>query len=109
MTDMTEEVGPDTLQRAIRTVEEQLLSMKDDLEDLNRRVRHGEFDALKDSTKITTEIRQWLRIATEMEAKLAERRKTEEGIVNGYALDLDAARTQIGCRLSRLRRCCRSG
>ena len=67
------------------------------------------FDAVKDSSRMMTDIRNWIRLALEAELKLEQRKKKERGIVHTYALDMDAARTSVGCRLDRLRRCCRAG
>ena len=91
------------LGRAIKVVEEQLLEMSNALIALQERVRHGELEALKDSAKLTVEIRHWLKMALETEQRCEDRRREQQGIVNGYALDLDAARTEVGCRLARLR------
>jgi len=95
---------PSGLTGAINALEEQLAEMRGELEALYRRIRAGELDELKNATRATTEIRQWLRIAIEMEAQLEKRRQHERGIVHGYAIDFDAARVEIRCRMDRLAR-----
>jgi hypothetical protein len=67
-------------------------------------VRAENFDDIKNQSRILGDIRQWLKMAIEAETQLEQRKKKEQGIVNGYALDMDAARDSIGCRLDRLRR-----
>jgi uncharacterized protein (DUF2164 family) len=99
----TPETGNSSLGLAIETVEQQLADMKADLLALQRRIASGDFDALKDGTRLAGEIRQWLKLALETEIRLEERRKQHDGIVNHYAIDFDEARRQIGGRLDRLR------
>ncbi|MGR3460664.1 MAG: hypothetical protein ACU0AX_11890 [Roseovarius sp.] len=107
---ITPEEGPSGLTNAINSLEEQLADMRGELEALYRRIRAGDLDELKNATRATTEIRQWLRIAIEMEAQLEKRRQHERGIVHGYAIDFDAARVEIRCRMDRLARVrCRGG
>ncbi|WP_135505115.1 hypothetical protein [Roseovarius aestuariivivens] len=95
---------PTGLTTSIDSLERQLADMRAELEGMYARIKTGEFGELKNAMKATSEIRQWLKIAIEAEAQLATRKKTEKGIVHDYALDLDAARTAVGCRLARLRR-----
>ncbi|WP_372614358.1 hypothetical protein [Aquicoccus sp.] len=92
------------LRRALEVVETQLRAMKGDLERLHRQIRAGQVSGLTDSARVTQEIRQWLRIAMEMETRLEKRSITEDRRDRPRAIDLDAARTRIGCRLDRLRR-----
>jgi len=101
---ITPDEGPTGLTTSINALERQLADMREELEELYLRIKAGDLTELKNATKATGEIRQWLKIAIEAETQLARRTKEERGIVHGYALDFDAARTQIGCRLDRLRR-----
>ncbi|MCM2561027.1 hypothetical protein M8756_01795 [Lutimaribacter sp. EGI FJ00015] len=103
MTTQTSDAHEGSLSRTIRVVEEQLLGMTTELLELQQRVRAGEVEALKDSAKLTGEIRHWLKMALDTEQRCEERRKEQQGIVNDYAIDFDRARTEIGCRLARLR------
>lgn len=104
MTLITPDEGPTGLSTSINALERQLADMRQDLEALYSRIRAGEFEELKNATRATAEIRQWLRIAIEAEAQLEKRNKQRKGIVHDYALDLDVARSEVGCRLDRLRR-----
>lgn len=104
MTLITLDEAPTGLSTSITSLEQQLNDMRADLELLQEKIRAGDLEELKNSTRVISDIRQWLKIAIEAEAKLNERNKREKGIVQGYALDFDAARASIGCRLNRLRR-----
>ncbi|MBE0452400.1 hypothetical protein [Roseovarius autotrophicus] len=101
---ITPEERPSGLTTSINALEQQLADMRGELEELYLRIRAGDLGELKNATRATAEIRQWLKIAIEAEAQLDKRRQQERGIAHGYAIDLDAARHEIGCRLDRLRR-----
>ena len=101
---ITPEDGPSGLSATVTTLERQLRGMCEDLEALSDKVRAQQFDDIKTQSRILGDIRQWLKMAIEAETQLEQRKKKEQGIVNGYALDMDAARDSIGCRLDRLRR-----
>ena len=101
---ITPEEGPSGLSATVTTLERQLRGMCEDLEALSDKVRAQQFDDIKTQSRILGDIRQWLKMAIEAETQLEQRKKKEQGIVNGYALDMDAARDSIGCRLDRLRR-----
>lgn len=95
---------PSGLSTSISLLERQLADMREDLAVLYLKIKAGELDELKNATRATAEIRQWLKIAIEAEATLEKRRKQDRGIVHDYAFDLDAARLSIGSKLDRLRR-----
>ena len=102
---ITPEEGPSALSATVTTLERQLRGMCEDLEALSEMVRARATSTIsKTSSRILGDIRQWLKMAIEAETQLEQRKKKEQGIVNGYALDMDAARDSIGCRLDRLRR-----
>ncbi|MFX0542408.1 hypothetical protein ACEWPM_011825 [Roseovarius sp. S4756] len=101
---ITPEEGQSALSATVTTLERQLRGMCEDLEALSDRVRAEDFEDIKNRSRILGDIRQWLKLAIEAETQLEQRKKKEQGIVNGYALDMDAARDSIGCRLDRLRR-----
>ncbi|MCQ0091541.1 hypothetical protein [Roseovarius sp. M141] len=101
---ITPQEGPSGLSATVTTLERQLRGMCEDLEALSDKVRAQQFDDIKNQSRILGDIRQWLKMAIEAETQLEQRKKKEQGIVNGYALDMDAARDSIGCRLDRLRR-----
>ncbi|WP_076530402.1 hypothetical protein [Roseovarius nanhaiticus] len=100
----TPEEGQSALSATVTTLERQLRGMCEDLEALSDKVRAEDFEDIKNRSRILGDIRQWLKMAIEAETQLEQRKKKEQGIVNGYALDMDAARDSIGCRLDRLRR-----
>ncbi|MDX1785106.1 hypothetical protein [Roseovarius sp. ZX-A-9] len=104
MTLITPDEGPSELNDAVTSLKNQLRDMRADLEELQTRMRADRRDDLKNSGRLMTDIRNWLKFAIETEVNLEQREKKEKGIVNGYAMDLDAARDSIGCRLDRLRR-----
>lgn len=101
---ITPEVAPSGLTTSINALEQQLADMREELEELYLKIRAGDLGELKNATRATAEIRQWLKIAIEAEAQLDKRRQQERGIAHGFAIDFDAARHEIGCRLDRLRR-----
>lgn len=101
---ITPDEVPTGLTTSINLLEKQLADMRQELEALYDSIRAGAFGELKNATRATAEIRQWLKIAIEAEAQLEKRNKSAKGIVHHYAIDFDAAREQIGGRLDRLRR-----
>jgi len=101
---ITPDEGPTGLTTSISSLERQLADMRAELEVIYERIKSGDFGELKNATRATTEIRQWLKIALEAEVQLARRNKREKGIAHDFALDFDAARAAIGSRLDRLRR-----
>lgn len=104
MTLIKADEGPSCLSTSITALERQLADMRSDLQALYDRIMGGEFEELGNAKKATAEIRAWLKIAIEAEATLEKRNKHDKGIVHDYAIDFDAARSQIGGRLDRLRR-----
>ncbi len=94
---------------AIAVVEKQLKAMARELAEVNARLSRGDMDALSDAVRRTEEIRQWLRIALEMEMRLEKHGNDGRGSGAQPSIDLDEARSQIGCRLDRLRRARCSG
>lgn len=100
---------PSGLTTSITSLERQLADMRDELEAIYQKIKTGNLDELKNATKATAEIRQWLKIAIEAEATLEKQHKQSKGIVHDYALDLGAARDALGGKLDRLRRARSSG
>ena len=66
------------------------------------KIQAGEIEA-KSATQAVREMRQLLLLVLEERSKVAKLSKQHEGIAYDYALDLDAARAEIGSRLARLR------
>lgn len=67
------------------------------------KIKQGEFDDLKDTTKVLRDLRSALQAAFEERARVAKLNKDDAGVAYDYALDLDAARDEISRRLARLR------
>ena len=67
------------------------------------RMKRGEFDDVKDAVRSYRDLRQALQIVFEERTRIAKLDKQEAGIAYDYALDLGAARAEIGRRLSCLR------
>ncbi|MCB2129017.1 MAG: hypothetical protein KDE03_08040 [Rhodobacteraceae bacterium] len=67
------------------------------------RLKNNQFDELKDATRSYRDLRQALLYVFEERSKIAKLDRQEAGVVYDYALDLDAARDEIGRRLARLR------
>ncbi|WP_432816817.1 hypothetical protein [Sulfitobacter sp. JB4-11] len=81
-------------------------SLRREIEALTARVQVD--DAMKetDISRPMTDVRGLVTQCTKAEIFLNECRKKQAGIARGdYALDLDRARSEIGCKLDRLRRC----
>ena len=97
---ITPNEGPNGLTTSIDSLERQLADMRRELEAMYARIKDGEFGELKNASKATTEIRQWLKIAIEAEAQLASRQKRDLGISNSYGLDLDQALEEIDGRMA---------
>jgi len=67
-----------------------------------RVIRSGELDK-KETTQAVKDLRTFLQLVLEERAKVAKLEKHDAGVVYDYALDFDAARTEIGRRLACLR------
>ena len=61
------------------------------------------------AVKTAEELRRLVKIAIELETRHERERKRDAGFAGGFGLDLEQARSQIRCKLGRIRRCCRSG
>ena len=68
------------------------------------RAAAGDIGSKTEITKLNADLRDWLKIAHEMELRLEKNTSSSRRRNTGYALDLTAARSSIGCRLDRLRR-----
>ncbi|WP_322865502.1 hypothetical protein U5922_004405 [Aquicoccus sp. G2-2] len=97
------------LRQALVVVESELRAIASQLALLKAGLVEGDLSAMTDTARKTEDIRQWLRLAHEMEMRLEK--YGNDGRERGAppALDLDDARAQIGSRLDRLRRAGCSG
>ncbi|HBS50905.1 MAG TPA: hypothetical protein DEA05_12870 [Rhodobacteraceae bacterium] len=79
-------------------------------EDLKAQIDAGEEADLTRGKRQVSDCAALIRNCQTVEAQLVKLRSEDTGIVQGgYALDLDRARFEIGCRLARLRACCGAG
>lgn len=87
----------------VTAAEELYDEIAEEVRSVIRRIRAGEVDT-KGTTQAARDMRQVLLMVLEERARVAKLHKQEAGIVHGsYALDFDAARTEICRRLARLR------
>lgn len=99
-----------SLDASFAEVQRVMREISADLADHRERLKTDiDGSAVRDVTKLLADIRAWSKLAIETEARFEERRKRREGLAQGQALDLEAARREIGCRLARLRRRCDQG
>ncbi|WP_347267255.1 permease [Paracoccus sp. (in: a-proteobacteria)] len=75
-----------------------------DLDRLRRKIEAGNTDELKESGKLVRALRDATQLVLEERSKVDKLRKDAAGQVGAGALDLDAARDEIGRRLACLRR-----
>lgn len=92
------------LRQARGVVESELRAIAMQLARLKAGLVQGDLCALSDTARKTEDIRQWLRLAQDMEMRLEKHGNDRRGGGAPPALDLDDARAQIGSRLDRLRR-----
>lgn len=74
-----------------------------DLRRLIAGIEQGQFPSGRDASEVLRQLRVITRLAIQERDRLEERRKKESGGPAGYALDLGAARDEVGRRLARLR------
>lgn len=94
----------DTAVDVVTIADELFQSFASDLTRLRRRIQAGETDDLKESAKLVRDLRAATQLVLEERNRVDKFRKEAAGHVGGGALDLDAARDEIGRRLARLRR-----
>jgi hypothetical protein len=105
MTLITTDESAFPLAESLEDIRDQLGALRAEMSGLQTRLRDGEIAAVKDAQRTIQEIRQWLRIAIDLEMEFAKRQQKQAGITQGYAIDFDEARHSIRCRLDRLRAC----
>ena len=72
------------------------------------REQAGDEGAVKPAVKTAEELRRLVKLAIDLEARHERERKRDAGFSGAYGLDLDKARSEIRCKLGRIRRCCKS-
>lgn len=104
---ITPEDQVDRITDLFASLQNSVLELRHQAEDLKKALEQNE-EVDPATRKIGwPEVQSLIRNCQKVETCLVERTQRQQGVVqNGYALDLDAARREIGCRLDRLRRCC---
>lgn len=105
MTLITTDESAFPLAESLDDIRDQLGALRAEMSAIQARLRDGDIAAVKDAQRTIQEIRQWLRIAIDLEMEFAKRQQKQAGITQGYAIDFDEARQSIRCRLDRLRTC----
>ncbi|OSQ52009.1 hypothetical protein [Marivita geojedonensis] len=99
--------------RALETereaIAQELRAIREMVAALRRKVEAGETGTASEAAKALADLRVWLKHAKETEVQIERHRREHAAIDGAYGLDLDAARVAVGCRLDRLRQCCREG
>jgi hypothetical protein len=90
----------------LRSLEESLGNLRRQAEDLRRQIETGEEADLVNGSKQVAQVNSLIRSCQKVEENFVEHHNRQAGIAQGgYALDLEQARSEIGCRLARLRAC----
>jgi hypothetical protein len=106
MTTMTQEQEIAEGTEILASLYAAIRSLRHEIEALSERVRGGEPISETSVSKPMTDMRGLVAQCTKAELLLNECRNKQAGIARGdYALNLDRARVEIGCKLDRLRRC----
>ncbi len=94
----------------LKSLQNSIQELRQKAEDLKARIEAGEDAELSGPKRQVDDISKLIRSCQNVEERFVERYHKQAGIVRGgYALDLDAARSEIGCRLAKLRKCCGAG
>ena len=94
----------------LRSLEASIRNLRQAAEDLRKQIGAGEDADLAGSAKQLGQLEGLIRSCQKVETSFVEQHHRQAGIAQGgYALDLDRARSEIGCRLARLRGCCGAG
>jgi hypothetical protein len=110
MTIITPEHVASETENLLNSVIGSIQDLRQEIEDLTKKVRAGEgLEKPQDSRKVASAT-TLLKTCQEVENRLVECRSKSAGIAKGgYALDLERARAEIGCKLDRLRCTARPG
>lgn len=94
----------------LQSLERSIRDLRKAAEDLRMQIETGEDADLAGPSKQLGQVNGLIRDCQKVETSFVEQVRKEAGIAQGgYALDLERARFEIGCRLARLRTCCGSG
>jgi hypothetical protein len=110
MTLLTPEHVASETENLLNSVIGSIKDLRQELEDLREKVRLGEGPDKAQDSKTVNSTTALLRTCQDVENRLAECRSKSAGTAKGgYALDLERARSEIGCKLDRLRCTARPG
>ncbi|MCL3883704.1 hypothetical protein [Marivita sp. GX14005] len=101
----SEEGGALESERA--AIARELATIREMVAALREKVEAGESGTGGEAGRILSDLRVWLKHAKETEVQIERHRRETARVSGSYGLDLDAARDVVGCRLDRLRKCCR--
>ena len=107
MTIITPEQETEDSAEILRGLQEAIGALRREIEGLTEQTRSG--GELKETavSSNTSKVAGLLAHCLKAENTLNDCRNRQAGIARGgYALDMDKARADIGCKLDRLRRCC---
>ena len=103
---ITPEERVSNMEALLHSIENSIRDVRTIAQDLKQQIEAGEDADLVDGAKQLARADGLVRTCQKVEANLVELHNRQTGIVQGgYALDLEQARTRIGCQLARLRRC----
>ena len=90
----------------LASLHQSLVDLRQQAQDLRDSIRAGGEAAMAEKSKELGRADIVIRNCQKVEACLVEQRERRAGIVQGgHALDLERARSEIGCRLARIRKC----
>ena len=93
-----------SLAPAITALEVQLTRLTTGMKKLENEIAAGNLTGLGRAASKLALIQHWLEIAQDMENRIEQQRRDGHASGQARGIDLDEARSQIGCRLDRLRR-----
>ena len=110
MTLITPEERMSRTAELLQSLEVSIRGLRQAAEDLRKRIETGEDADLASSARQLGQLEGLIRSCQKVETSFVEQCHRQAGIAQGgYALDLERARSEIGCRLARLRACCGAG
>lgn len=110
MTLVTSGTQSAAIEELLEAFASRLKDLRTVIDDLNQQAADGEDIDFTTVQKLLSPAESLVRNCMKLEASLADQKNKDLGIAQGgYAVDLDAARFEIGCRLARLRTCCKAG
>ena len=110
MTVITANTDSVATQELLQTFLARIRDLRIVIDGLNQRVVDGEDIDFAMAQKLLWPSEGLVKTCLKLEASFADQKNRELGIAQGgYAIDLEQARFEIGCRLARLRACCTAG